>query len=154
MKIGIVILCVSLLAAGGCSSKPKHDSQLALIKTTNPEPIELKVRPDNKSIGARVKHEIDSIPEVYDAAVIEGKDEIIVAYKVKHSKRFRMKKIEKKINSRLEKEYPDENFIVSSDYKIFLEAIRLKEEMEADTISKKDASKRFEEIKELQMEQT
>ncbi|WP_433748999.1 sporulation protein [Falsibacillus pallidus] len=154
MKKGILILCLCLLAAGGCSSKQKHDSQLALIKTTNPEPIELKVRPDNKSIGARVKHDVDSIPEIYDAAVIEGKDEIIVAYKVKHSKRFKMKKVEKNINSMLEKKYPDENFIVSSDYKIFLEAIRLKEEMEADTISKKDASRRFEEIKQLQLEQT
>ena len=36
-----------------------------------------------------------------------------------------MKKIEKEVNDILEKKYPDEDFIVSSDYKIFLEADRL-----------------------------
>ena len=41
-----------------------------------------------------------------------------------------MKKIEKKMDRYLEDKYPEEDFILSSDYKIFLETIRLKEETE------------------------
>ena len=39
-----------------------------------------------------------------------------------------MKKIEKEVNEILEKKYPEENFVVSSDYKIFLEAYRIRKE--------------------------
>ena len=40
-----------------------------------------------------------------------------------------MKKIEKEVNEMLEKKYPDEDFIVSSDYKIFLEAVQIEEKL-------------------------
>ena len=65
-----------------------------------------------------------------------------------------MKKIEKEVNEILEKRYPDENFIVSSDYKIFLEAYRLGKKMEDPNFSKKDAQKRLEEIIKLKKELT
>jgi hypothetical protein len=46
------------------------------------------------------------------------------------------------------------DFTVSSDYKIFLETIRLKERIESKHISNKEAEKRFKEIVELQQELT
>jgi hypothetical protein len=57
-----------------------------------------------------------------------------------------MKKIEKNLNKNLEKKYPKENFTVSSDYKIFLEAVRLVERKNNGTLSDKQAEKRFNEI--------
>jgi hypothetical protein len=54
----------------------------------------------------------------------------------------------------LEKKYPDENFILSSDYKIFLETVRLKEKLSNHSISKKDAEKEFKDIVKLKKEKT
>ncbi|RLQ97164.1 YhcN/YlaJ family sporulation lipoprotein [Falsibacillus albus] len=154
-KISFSMILAILIILNGCSSnsEQKNKSQFALIKTTNPAPIELKERPEHKSIGYQVRKDVNAIPELYDVAVIEGKKDIIVAYKVKHSKRFSMKKIEKQITSMLEKKYPDENFIVSSDYKIFLEAVRLKEDLDNGKISNLEAGKRFKKIIKLHHEQ-
>ena len=46
----------------------------------------------------------------------------------------------------LEKKYPKENFTVSSDYKIFLEAVRIVEERMNGKLSDQKAEKRFNEI--------
>ena len=69
-----------------------------------------------------IKKDVEHLDYIYDVAVIKGENEDLVVYKVKHFQRFQMKKIEKEVNEILEKRYPEENFIVSSDYKIFLEA--------------------------------
>ncbi len=65
-----------------------------------------------------------------------------------------MKKIEKEVTEMLEKKYPDENFVVSSDYKIFLEAFRLGEKMKEPNFSNEEAQKRLDEIIELKKELT
>ena len=68
--------------------------------------------------------------------------------------RFRMKDIEKKLNAMLEKRYPDENFVVSSDYKIFLEAIKLGKKMEDPNFPKKKANEELNKIIKLKKELT
>jgi hypothetical protein len=57
-----------------------------------------------------------------------------------------MKKIEKDLNKLLEKKYPEENFTTSSDYKIFLETVRLDERMKSPEFTHQKAEKRFNEI--------
>jgi hypothetical protein len=118
---------------------------LALIKTTNPSPITTE---RNKSTNGveDVKKTASSIPEIYDVAVVKGKKDTLVAYKVKHMQRFRMDAIEKKLNKILEERYPKENFTVSSDYKIFLESVRLDEQMKARKLSHIQAEKRLQQI--------
>lgn len=149
-------ICMVLLFLSGCSvnEEERDDSRGALIKVTDPPPIELVENPETDSIGHAVKKEIAKLHELYDVAVIEGEKEILVSYKVKHSHRFHMKKIEKKMKKKLEKKFPDEDFIVSSDYKIFLETVRLKEKIDENHISNKEAEKRFQEIIELKEELT
>ncbi|WP_044023079.1 sporulation protein [Bacillus sp. SG-1] len=149
-------ICMVLLFLSGCSvnEEERDDSRGALIKVTDPPPIELVENPETDSIGHAVKKEIAKLHELYDVAVIEGKKEILVSYKVKHSHRFHMKKIEKKMKKKLEKKFPDEEFIVSSDYKIFLETVRLKEKIDEKHISNKEAEKRFQEIIKLKEELT
>ncbi|MGF2615382.1 sporulation protein [Rossellomorea vietnamensis] len=147
----IITLCIS-----GCAANKEDgaDSKGALIKVTDPPPVELVENPETDSIGHAVKKDIAKLEELYDVAVIQGKEEILVSYKVKHTHRFHMKKIEKKMTKKLEKKYPDENFIVSSDYKIFLETVRLKDKMKKKNISNKEAEKRFQEIIKLKEELT
>lgn len=150
----ILLTIALLMLAVGCShEKTTDESKLALLKTTNPKPINISAKESTK-VDEKVEKDISSFDEIYDVAVIKGKKETLVAYKVKHMKRFGMKKIEKKINKLLEKKYPDEDFIVSSDYKIFLEAVQLREDLVKPDYSKKKAEKRFERIINLKKELT
>lgn len=152
-KYTFIIFSVLLLLVGCNNENDNEKSRMALIKTTQPTPMKLSNK-NNETLPAKVKKEVANIKEIYDVAVIEGNKTILVAYKVKHLYRFRMKSIEKKLTDRLEKEYPDEKFVVSSDYKIFLEAVRLREALKTGKISKKDAKKRFETIVKLKEELT
>ncbi|HEY4552208.1 MAG TPA: sporulation protein [Bacillaceae bacterium] len=145
---------ILLTQVAGCSGKEHDKSESALIKTTRPSPIELKSRPEDKSVAYRVRKEVNQINEIYDAAVIEGEKEVIVAYKVRHLQRFKMKKIEKDLTEKLNKKYPEDQFIVSSDYKIFLESIRLREDLDHKNLSQEDAEKRFKKIIQLKKEMT
>jgi LAS superfamily LD-carboxypeptidase LdcB len=146
-KLKLLILCfLVFFAVNGCSVTGKNsDTKLAILKTTNPSPVVTK-KTQNLDMVERIKHDVSSLPELYDVAVVKGKKDILVAYKVKHLKRFKMKKIEKNINKMLEEKYPKENFTISSDYKIFLEAVRLKEKMKSKGFSDKKAERRLKQI--------
>ncbi|MEH7177463.1 sporulation protein [Neobacillus vireti] len=118
---------------------------MALMKTTNPNPT---VTVDNNSEDnvKKIKKEVSDYDEIYDVAVVKGKKATLVVYKVKHMQRFNMKKIEKNLTKSLEDKYPKDEFTVSSDYKIFLEATRLIERKKNGTLSDKQAEKRLNEI--------
>ena len=152
-KYIFIIFSVLLFLVGCSNQNDNKKSSMALIKTTQPTPMKLSNK-NNETLPVKVKKEVANIKEIYDVAVIEGNKTILVAYKVKHLYRFRMKSIEKKLTERLEKEYPDEKFVVSSDYKIFLEAVRLREALNTGKISKKEARKRFNDIVKLKEELT
>ena len=144
---GLIVFCFFLLVS--CNhNQPMKDSQLTLMKTTDPKPIVTDQGAGEKQ-AEQIKKDVSSNPELYDVAVVKGKKDTLVVYKVKHLHRFRMKKIEKNITEKLEKKYPKENFTVSSDYKIFLETIRLNEKIKSKKYSDKDAEKRFKEIVKL-----
>ncbi|WP_175988473.1 sporulation protein [Bacillus sp. Marseille-Q1617] len=146
---------LTFLLAAGCSNKEDgKDSKIALLKTTDPPPIELVDHPETDSFGHAIKKKLAKKKELYDVAVIQSKDETLVVYKVKHMQRFKMKKIEKDMEKYLEDEYAGEDFILSSDYKIFLETVRLKERIQNKSITKKEAEKKFKDIIELQKEKT
>ncbi|GLB58936.1 hypothetical protein NCCP133_10690 [Cytobacillus sp. NCCP-133] len=132
-----------------------NESDLALLKTTNPPPALIeKNTKENLDLIADIEHDIESMEELYDVAVVKGKEKTLVAYKVKHIQRFHMKKIEKKMTKLLEKKYPEEHFIVSSDYKIFIEAVELQEKMKDPDFSDKKAKKKLDKIIKLKKEMT
>ncbi|MCR2820971.1 sporulation protein [Lederbergia panacisoli] len=148
------IICVVCFMSG-CSNEPhEKKSDTSLVKKTQPAPIEINYKKKESSIAYQVKKEVKKMDEIYDVAIIEGDKNILVSYKVKHLQRFRMKKIEKELTKSLKKKFPKHKFIVSSDYKIFLEAIRLKEKIEYDNLSNKDAEKRLNKIIKLKKEMT
>jgi hypothetical protein len=139
-------LFVSIFLMSSCSQgQNEKDSQLALMKTTNPNPT-VTEKNNGQDKAEKIEKEVESFDEIYDVAVVKGQEDTLVVYKVKHMQRFNMKKIEKNLNKNLEKKYPKENFTVSSDYKIFLEAVRLVERKNNGTLSDKQAEKRFNEI--------
>jgi hypothetical protein len=129
-----------------CSQgQAEKESQLALMKTTNPNPT-VTQKTNGQDKVESIEREVESIDEIYDVAVVKGKKATLVVYKVTHMQRFRMKQIEKDLNKKLEEEYPKEQFTVSSDYKVFLEAVRLVERKDNGRLSDKQAEKRLNEI--------
>jgi hypothetical protein len=152
----VIVLFLILSNLAGCSlGKTSPDSRASMIQSVNPDPgatNDLDFR--NIKTAEKVKKDIAALDEIYDVAVIKGKEDILVAYKVKHLKRFGMKRIEKEINKKLEKNYPDENFIVSSDFKIFIEAVELREKMKDPAYPEDKAEKQLQKIISLKKEMT
>ena len=145
--VTIIIIFLHLVILSSCNSselKGKQDYKV-LLQATHPTPTDI-AGGENKVTAEDIKKDVEHLDYIYDVAVIKGENEDLVVYKVKHFQRFQMKKIEKEVNAILEKRYPKENFVVSSDYKIFLEAYRLGKKMEDPNFSKKEAQKRLEEI--------
>jgi|tagenome__1003787_1003787.scaffolds.fasta_scaffold20200413_1 hypothetical protein len=159
MKIKKTVYCIYIFLfvvaiMVGCNAKldEEKETKLSLINQTNPTPMNLMSQPSKGASSKNIKEDVQSIDEIYDVAVIKGKDKTLVAYKVKHLQRFHMTGIEKEVNKKLEKKYPDENFTVSSDYKIFLEAVRLGEKMKDPSYPEKKAKKELDKIINLSKE--
>ncbi|WP_199880748.1 YhcN/YlaJ family sporulation lipoprotein [Bacillus massiliglaciei] len=153
----IVMMIVSLIVAG-CASKDDGKSEnMAFIKKVDPKPMDIIYGMDgddyrenpHEGLITDIKRTVNQDKNLYDAIVVKKDKEVLVAYKVKHMERFRMKQIEKNLTKKLEKNYPDLNFKVSSDYKIFLEAMRLNRMLKEKDVSDKKARKKFDEIIEL-----
>ncbi|CAM3665292.1 YhcN/YlaJ family sporulation lipoprotein [Mesobacillus zeae] len=146
------MVSISLL---GCQDRTSDESRISMVKPVNPEPIHINEKSRKEhDLAATVKKDIQSMPQIYDVAVIKGEKETLVVYKVKHLHRMMMKQIEADINKKLEKNYPKESFIVSSDFKIFIEAIELKDKMKDPGYPQDKAEKQLQKIIELKKEMT
>ncbi|WP_312095446.1 YhcN/YlaJ family sporulation lipoprotein [Niallia sp.] len=145
-------ICVLL---AGCE-KESPNSRWSMLKKVDPEPVVIYTEPEasQKELVQGIKDETNTIPSIYDVAVIKGKKDTLVAYKVKQMARFKMKSIEKELTEMLESKYPEEKFTVSSDFKIFLETMRLRDKIQEPDFSKEKADKRLKEIIELNNELT
>lgn len=108
----------------------------------------------NQNDIALIQKDVEEFDGVYNVIVIKGKKDTLVTYKVKQLKRFRMKKIEKEIKNQLKKKYSDEKFTVSSDFKIYLEADRLRKKMKDPKFNEQKLEKRLRKILKLEKEQT
>lgn len=144
-----------IMTLSGCNNDGTKDSGMALLKTTNPTPTVItKETKKELDIVHSVEKDIENFKELYDVAVVKSDKDVLVAYKVKHLQRFHMKRIEKKMTKMLHDKYPKLNFTVSSDYKIFLEAVELHESLKNPNYSKKKAKERMERIIKLKNELT
>ncbi|MEH7442846.1 YhcN/YlaJ family sporulation lipoprotein [Bacillus sp. JJ1122] len=154
-KAIIVYMLLASITAGCSLGDTSHKSRTSMIQSVNPDAEATNdLDEKNEKLAERVKKDIQSLDEIYDVAVIKGKEDTLVAYKVKHMKRFGMKRIEKAINKKLEENYPDEDFIVSSDFKIFIEAVELSEKMKDPSYPDEKAEKQLQRIISLKKEMT
>jgi hypothetical protein len=153
-KPWLILFYLFILVLSGCNQKEAiKDSRLSLIQTTNPKPVQLTNESEG-NVAVEIKKDVMEFEEIYDVAVIKGTKDTLVVYKVKHLKRFGMKQIEKKINRLLEKKYPNENFTVSSDFKIFMEALELKGKVDDPKFSPKKAENQLQKIIKLKEQRT
>jgi hypothetical protein len=152
-NIWFILLLIVLLVSGCSQTKGVQESRASLIKTTNPSPVQINDKQE-KNIADDVKKEVKKFDEIYDVAVVQGKKDTLVVYKVRHLQRFRMKQIEKNVTKQLEQKFPKGNFTVSSDYKIFMEAVELKDKVNEPKFSDEKAETRLQQIIKLKNEQT
>lgn len=137
----------------GCSGdSSSKEARMSLIKSVDLDPVYLGE--SSKAPLEEIKKKVASQKEIYDVAVVQKDKDILVAYKVKHMQRFRMKSIESKLDKELKKNFKSYNFTVSSDIKIFLETVELIVNVEDKGYSKKKAEKWFDKIMELQKDMT
>jgi Sporulation lipoprotein YhcN/YlaJ (Spore_YhcN_YlaJ) len=148
--IYIIGVCFIIVQLSGCSTVNRNEN--SLLSQTDPEPIAVKDEDIEKV--KKIKDTVLSFDEIYETAVVLGKEDCLVAIKVHHLKRFRMKAIEKKLKKKLKEQFPKDKFTVSSDYKIFLESVRLKNRVEQENWSEEQKEKRLQEIIKLSQEQT
>ncbi|NMD71503.1 sporulation protein [Bacillus sp. DNRA2] len=149
------ILAFIIVVLGGCTNYSGSETKVALLKKVDPRPTVFGTNEsEDMETLKKVRKEVMAIEPVYDVAIVKGKKDTVVAYKVKHMHRFRMKQIEKEINEKLEKKFPKEDFIISSDYKIFLDVIELINDENDPKHSDKEAEKKLNEIIELKKELT
>lgn len=150
----LVVLTLTMLLFG-CSKKDEgNNANMSLLQKTDPPAMDINKVNYGESIEDLVKKAVQKEETIYDVVVVKREKKILAAYKVKHLKRFKMKKIEKELKKKLNKEFPGYSFIVSSDYKIFLEAAKLNETLQKESYPQKKAEKRFKDIVKLQKEKT
>lgn len=156
IRIYLQILFIFILFLSGCASNGDGKAErLALVKQTNPKPMDIMdVTDSNIGHEESVKNEVMKNPQIYDVVIVKNGKEMLVAYKVKHLHRFKMKKIEQKLTKNLNKKFEGIHFVVSSDYKIFLEAVRLNKLLRENEIPEKEAKQKFKLINELKVEKT
>ncbi|MCM3797338.1 sporulation protein [Caldifermentibacillus hisashii] len=152
-RLMLFIFSLSVLLFGCSTVNDTPETRSSLVRTSNPNPI--AVNNKDEKLAGDIKKTALSIDGIYDVAVIKGEaKDCLVAFKVHHLERFRMKKIEKQLTKELQKQFKDLSFTVSSDFKIFLEAVRLNEKVEKENLSKEKKEKRLQEIIKLSREKT
>ncbi len=143
----MIAVLIAMLLLSACSpDSDSREARMSLFKAVDPKPVYIA---GDKAPLSRIKQEVQSFDELFDVAVIQNGKEILVAYKVKHMQRIHMEAIEKKITKMLKRDYPGNDFIVSSDMKIFLEAIELGVHVHKENYPKNKAKKWFGNIVEL-----
>lgn len=151
-----LLIIFATFSATACSSvDDTTETRTSLLKTANPNPVVVKETTSEERLVDDIKKTALSVNGIYDVAVVKGKEkDCLVGFKVRHLERFRMKKIEKQLTEKLEKKFSELNFTVSSDYKIFLESVRLNEKIKKDHLSEEKREKRLQEIIKLSTEKT
>lgn len=147
------VLVMWIIPLSACTNHTQGEKPITLMNSTTKVELINETNHDLELLE-QVRKDILAIKPVFDVVIIKGKKETLVAYKVKHLHRFRMKQIEKEINQVLEKKYPKEEFIISSDFKIFLETNKLITKTKQSDYSEEKANKDLQKIIKLKNELT
>lgn len=124
-KFLCILFCLLYLTACQLDSRSSL-AKKSLFTSVDVEPLVIANNTNNDEARlTEVKQTVTNFSEIYDVAVIGHEKKVLVVYKVKQRNRFQMQKIETKVSKELQHNFPGFNFVVSSDLKIFLEAVEL-----------------------------
>lgn len=148
-----LLLLIMLLTLVGCEKMTEENGLYAFVKNQNIAPFSLVQNADLTKLTT-LQNDLQKLDNIYDVVIVEGQEELLIVYKVKHLKRFKMQAIEKEVKEiAKDRLNEDLDIIVSSDYKIYLETIRLHNRINNQSDEKKSL-KTFDWIIQLQKEMT
>jgi hypothetical protein len=118
-KLKVFLLVLMVIGLGtGCNTNQNqignNNKDLSISQVHTSKPI-------NQSVANQAKEKVIKEEEISDVKAVNTDKELLVAIKVDNFHRFRLKKIEKKIKSDLEKAYQNYKILVSNDSKMYLE---------------------------------
>lgn len=108
----------------------------------------------NQNISIRASEIVKNMDVITDAVAVNDQKDLFLSYKVKHLKRFQLKKIEKQVKKKLENQFPNYSVTVSSDLKLFLETNELKDKIARKQIKPNMISKEIKKLNKLLNEKT
>ena len=150
--VSITMLLFSIFLGGCAGDSSSKEAIRSLISSVDMDPVYLGG--DKEAPLEKIKKTVADHDEIYDVAVVQNGKDILVAYKVKHLKRFKMASIDKDLTSDLNKRFKGYDIVISSDMKIFLEVVELIVQVQDKGYSKKKAKKWFGKIENLEKEMT
>ncbi|MBO1513661.1 YhcN/YlaJ family sporulation lipoprotein [Metabacillus bambusae] len=151
LKIGYIGLFImaNIVLCSGCTGNhnqfTNNNDDAKIVKVSTKKPIDQSVANQAKEIVIKEK-------EISGVKAVNTDQELLLAVKVDHFDRFRLKSIEKKVKSDLEKTFPDHKIIISTDSKMYLELEQLEQKLQKDKTEKKTLKKEFDKIKSLMKE--
>ncbi|MFB4166300.1 YhcN/YlaJ family sporulation lipoprotein [Alteribacillus sp. JSM 102045] len=145
----ITFLLLIMLTFGfgsGCAeNQGEQDNELTKIHST---------KSVDQSLSNQAKESVIEKDEVTDVKAVNTENDLLVAAKVGHFERFRIKSIEEKVTADLEKKYPNKNVYVSTDQKIIWETEKLENKLQEDKINRKKLKKEIQRINDLMNKKT
>jgi hypothetical protein len=152
MKKACLFLMVFFLGVFGCNGTAENSQSYNVTRTGFQQEKSIPVY--DQSPSKKAEEITKKMEEVTEVVTVNTDKELLVAFKIKHLQRFRLKKIESNVNEKLKKAFPDHKVTASSDLKIFLETSKLKDKLKREKLSKKEVTKKIEKITKLSKEQT
>ncbi|MBD1380647.1 YhcN/YlaJ family sporulation lipoprotein [Metabacillus arenae] len=111
-------------------------------------------KPIDQTVANKAKEKVIKGEEISGVKAVNTDKELFLALKIDQFDRFRLKNIEKKVKTDLEKTYPDHKILVSTDSKMYLELGQLEVKLQKDNTKMKTLKKEFNRIKSLMKEKT
>ncbi len=142
-----VTLFLAFIIVTGCQQKAEEMENPILTQTSSQKPVNQSIA--NEAVKKTLERE-----EVTKANGVNSKKLLIVAFDVEHFERFNIRKIEKKIQSELKKDFKDVKVKVTYDEKIMQEIEQLQEKIHEGDMSEKKLKKELSRIKKLMNEKT
>lgn len=150
----IILILIGLFLLVSCS---KENTAERVSPKNNP-PLEFTKLSTNSKDDQRTANEarefVSKFDEVTDVRAIHHDDQLLIAVKVNHFDRFDLKDIEKKLKKSTNNSFQDVNITLSTDKKLFIEIEKLENELQNDSLSKKELSKRMNKLRNLLKEET
>lgn len=134
------LILIFLVACQNNQTKPPPDQKNLNIQSIS------HLDQDERQINQTVQKEYEEISELTS---VTYNQEIIMAIQVNQLAQFNEHKIAEEVEAYIEETFPNHQAKVSSDYKIFLEINRLKQQITQGNFNRSDFNEAFKEIKKL-----
>lgn len=146
-RLIIVSIMTFVFMLTGCNHSEQAEDNRNLIKLNSHESTEQQVSNEVKDI-------VSNKQGITNVHAVHTRELIVVAFEVKHFKRFNLTSLRKKVKEDLEMKFPKQDIVVSTDKKVILELSKLEEKLESNSITEEKLNKKLKEIKKLSEEET